>query len=156
MPEKPVYLTVEGKQEIEEELHYLKTVRRPEVAAAIHAAKEEGDISENSAYDEAKNEQAFVEGRIMTLEAMLRDVVLIEHDGKNDVVYMGSKVTLREAGSDELETYFIVGSVEADPADGKISNESPLGKALLGATVGDRVSALAPGGEIEFEVVKIE
>lgn len=155
MADKPIYLTSEGKKKLEEELKHLVTVRRKEVAAAIQSAKEEGDISENSAYDEAKLSQAFLEGRIQTIEAQLREAVIIEQNGKSDRVGVGSKVTVAEEGFDE-ETYHIVGSAEADPLNGKISNESPIGKALLGAKKGDSVKAETPNGEVVFKVVKIQ
>lgn len=155
MADKPIYLTSEGKKKLEEELKYLITVRRKEVAAAIQSAKEEGDISENSAYDEAKLAQAFLEGRIQTIEAQLREAVLIEKNGNGDYVDVGSKVTVTEEGFDP-ETYHIVGSAEADPLNGRISNESPIGKALLGAKVGQTVTAETPNGDITFKVVKIE
>lgn len=155
MAVKPVYLTLEGKKKLEEELDYLINVRRKEVAAAIQSAKEEGDISENSAYDEAKLNQGFVEGRIQTLEAQLRNAVIIEKNGNSDEVHLGSLVTVEEEGFG-TETYKIVGSAEADPLDGKISNESPIGKALLGAKVGDVVKARTPNGEAVFKIIKIE
>ena len=155
MTAKPVYLTLEGKKKLEEELDYLINIRRKEVAAAIQAAKDEGDITENSAYDEAKLIQAFVEGRIQTIEAQLRNAEVIEQNGKSDRVDVGSKVTVVEDGVGE-ETYHIIGSAEADPTNGKISNESPIGKALLGAKVGDVVKAEIPDGEIAFKVIKIE
>jgi len=154
MAEKPIYLTHEGKKKLEEELEYLVNVRRREVAEAIRSAKEEGDLSENSAYDEAKLTQGFVEGRIQTIEAQLRNAVIIEKNGKSDEVHLGSNVTVEEEGFDK-ETYQIVGSAEADPLDGKISNESPIGKALLGAKVGDVVTAETPGGQANFKIVKI-
>ncbi|MFC1975435.1 transcription elongation factor GreA [Chloroflexota bacterium] len=155
MTNKPVYLTAEGKKKLEEELDYLVNVRRMEVAAEIQSAKEEGDISENSAYDEAKLTQGFVEGRIQTIEGQLRNAVLIEKNGKSDLVDVGCIVTVAEDGMGE-ETYHIVGSAEADPLNGRISNESPIGKALLGAKEGQTVTAEAPAGEIAFKVVKIE
>lgn len=156
MADKPVYLTKEGKQKLEEELEYLRTVKRPEVAAAIQSAKEEGDISENSAYDEAKLQQGFLEGKIQTLEAQLRNAVLIESNGSSDTVQVGSSVTVQEEGASNSETYQIVGFAEVDPLNGRISNESPIGKALLGAKVGDQVKAETPGGEIAFKVLAIE
>lgn len=156
MVDKAIYLTLEGKRKLEEELDYLVTVRRKEVAAEIQSAKEEGDISENSAYDEAKLAQGFVEGRIQTIEAQLRYAVIIEQNGNSDVVHVGNTVTVLDEGFGEEETYYIVGSAEADPLDGKISNESPIGKALLGSRVGDKVSAQTPDGTIVFEVLKIE
>jgi transcription elongation factor GreA len=155
MADKPIYLTLEGKKKLEEELDYLVNVRRKEVAAAIQSAKEEGDISENSAYDEAKLVQAFLEGRIQTIEAQLREAVLIEKNGNGDRVDVGSKVTVAEEGFDP-ETYHIVGSAEADPLNGRISNESPIGKALLGSKPGDMVTAETPNGQLVFKVIKIE
>ena len=154
MTDKPIYLTLEGKQKLEEELKYLVNVRRPEVAEAIRSAKEEGDLSENSAYDEAKLNQGFVEGRIQTIEAQLRNAVIIEKNGNSDYVHLGNQVTVEEEGFGQ-ETYQIVGSAEADPMNGKISNESPIGKALLGAKVGQTVTAETPGGQIAFKVIEI-
>ncbi len=154
MADKPVYLTQEGKKKLEEEFEYLTTVRRREVAEAIKSAKEEGDLSENSAYDEAKLAQGFLEGRVQTIEVQLRNAVIIEN-GRSGKVDIGSTVTVAEDGFDE-ETYQIVGSAEADPLDGRISNESPIGRALLGAKKGDTVKAEAPGGEIVFKVLKIK
>jgi transcription elongation factor GreA len=152
---KPVYLTPEGKQKLEEELHYLRTVRRAEVADAIKAAKEEGDLSENSAYEEAKMTQGFVEGRIQTLEAQLKDAVIIEDNNNFEVIGLGSKVTVVEEGETEPETYKIVGSTEADPVAGLISNESPIGNSLLGKKKGDVIVVNTPGGELTLKVVNI-
>jgi len=155
MATKPVYLTPEGKRKLEAELHHLRTVRRPEVAEAIRSAKEEGDLKENSAYDEAKLTQGFVEGRIQTLEAQLRDAILIEPDGNSDLVGLGSEVTVLEDGESEKETYKIVGSTEADPLAGLISNESPIGEALLGKKKGDAVVVTTPDGELRLKIVKV-
>jgi transcription elongation factor GreA len=155
MADKPIYLTTEGKKKLEEELDYLVNVRRREVAAEIQSAKEEGDISENSAYDEAKLAQGFVEGRIQTIEAQLRNAVIIEKNGNSDEVHLGSLVTVEEEEGFGEETYEIVGSTEADPLDGRISNESPIGQALLGAKKGDTVVAETPNGEITFRVIKV-
>lgn len=156
MADKPVYLTLEGKKKLQEELEYLTRVRRKEVADAIKSAKEEGDLSENSAYDEAKLAQGFLEGRIQTIQSQLRNAILIEDtNGAKGVVAIGCTVTVEEEGFGE-ETYQIVGSAEADPLEGKISNESPIGQALLGAKVGDKVTAEAPGGEIVFKILKVE
>ncbi len=155
MADKPVYLTLEGKKKLESELEYLTTVRRHEVAAAIKSAKEEGDLSENSAYDEAKLAQGFLEGRIQTIQSQLRNAVIIEEsNGANGVVSIGSTVTVEEEGFGE-ETYTIVGSAEADPLEGKISNESPIGVALLGAKKGQSVTAKTPGGTAVFKILKI-
>jgi transcription elongation factor GreA len=149
------FLTREGYQKLKEELEYLKTVRRVEVAQAIHDAKIDGDVMENAGYDEAKRQQAFLEGRIMTVEALLKNAVLIEANGGTDTVVLGSRVTVVEPGS-EPETYSIVGSAEANPGLGRISNESPLGKALIGHKPGDKVTFQAPGGSVEIKVVSIE
>lgn len=155
MPDKEVFLTPEGKQKLEEELEYLCSVRRPEVAQRIRAAKEEGDIMENVGYDEAKNEQAFVEGRILTIESLLKNAVLIEEEGPSDRVRLGSRVTVAERG-EEPETFRIVGSAEADPGNGLISNESPLGEALLGHEVGEEVAVNTPGGLLYFTIAEIQ
>jgi len=156
MVAKPVYLTPEGKQKLEEELHYLCTVRREEVAEAIKQAKEEGDLSENSAYDEAKDAQAFLEGRIQTLEAQLREAILIKPAKNNGIVSLGSVVTVLEEGETDEETYKIVGSAEANPVNGNISNESPIGKALLGKKKGDTITAKTPSGPLSFKILKVE
>ncbi|MDX1521448.1 MAG: transcription elongation factor GreA [Anaerolineae bacterium] len=155
MAVKPVYLTKDGKKKLEQELEYLTTVRRQEIAADIKSAKEEGDLSENSAYDEAKLAQGFLEGRVQTIEAQLRDAIIIDENGSSDMVRVGSKVTVDDEEFGE-ETYHIVGSAEADPLEGRISNESPIGEALLGAKVGDVVKAATPGGEVVYKVLKIK
>ena len=155
MTQQETFLTPEGYQKLEEELEYLKSVRRPEVAQAIHEAKMDGDVSENAGYEEAKREQAFLEGRIMTVESMLKNAVLIQTDGTSDRVILGSTVTIAEDGF-EPETYVIVGSAEAAPAEGRISNESPMGKALMGHQVGDQVLFETPGGALEVEILRIE
>jgi len=154
MPGKKVFLTPEGRERLEKELEYLRTVRRREVAERIHIAKEGGDLMENAGYDEAKNEQAFLEGRILTLESILKHAVIIEK-GPTDRVGLGSRVTVVEEGG-EPETYHIVGSAEADPANGRISNESPLGKALIGHRVGEEVEVQTPGGLLHFRILNIE
>ena len=155
MTNQEPFLTPEGYKKLEEELEYLKNVRRPEVAAAIHEAKMDGDVSENAGYEEAKRQQGFLEGRIITIETMLKNAVLIETDGSSDTVILGSRVTVVEDGFDP-ETYAIVGSAEANPGDGRISNESPLGNALIGSRVGDLVSFEAPGGTVEMKLISIE
>jgi transcription elongation factor GreA len=156
MVDKPVFLTQEGLKKLEEELQYLETEKRSQVAARIQSAKEEGDISENAEYDDAKHEQAFVEGRIMTLHAMIRNAVVIADNGPSDEVRLGSRVTVREDGLDEDEVYHMVGSAEADPLNGRISNESPIGRALMGQRAGAVVSYQAPAGEIRLTILKIE
>lgn len=156
MSEKEVILTQEGLDRLEEELVHLKSVRRREVAERIKQAIEFGDISENSEYEDAKNEQAFIEGRILTLEKKLRNArVLDESEVALDTVSLGSRVVLKDIEfEDELE-YFIVGSMEADPGAFKISNESPVGKAILGSKTGDIVDVIVPAGNLKYQVVKI-
>ena len=155
MTQQETFLTPEGYQKLEEELEYLKSVRRPEVAQAIHDAKMDGDVTENAGYEEAKRQQAFLEGRIMTIDAMLKNAVLIKPEGTSDRVVLGSRVTVAEDGL-EPETYVIVGSAEAAPAEGRISNESPLGKALMGHQLHDQVVFKTPGGSVEVEILRIE
>jgi transcription elongation factor GreA len=155
MANQGTFLTPEGYQKLEEELQFLTTVRRAEVAKAIHDAKMDGDVMENAGYEEAKRQQAFVEGRIMTLQALLENAVLIQSNGSSDTVRLGSSVTFVEAGW-EPETYAIVGSAEADPGAGRISNESPLGKALMGHRVGDEIAFNAPNGVTQVEILAID
>jgi transcription elongation factor GreA len=150
------FLTRDGLKKLEEELNYLRTVRRAQVAERLHNAQEDGELIENAEYEDAKNEQAFLEGKILSLEAMLSNAVIIaENDGSNGVVSLGSKVTIKEAGAGKPESYQLVGAAEANPKDGRISNESPLGRALLGRKVGDDVKVNAPSGTISFRVVAI-
>lgn len=157
MAEKEILLSPEGKKRLEEELNYLKTVRRREVAERIKAAREFGDLSENAEYEEAKNEQAFVEGRILTLEKILRHARTTE-DGQKDtgVVEIGSTVTVKDLAHDKILQYTIVGSQEADPVKKKISNESPVGRALLGHKPGARVLVSVPKGKVEYEILSIQ
>ncbi len=155
MTEQTTFLTPEGLKKLEEELEYLRTVRRQEVAQRLRAVLEEQDILENAEYEDAKNEQAFVEGRILTLETILKSVVIIEEGGPADRVGIGSRVTVVEEEG-EPETYHIVGYAEADPKSGRISNQSPLGKALLGYRVGDEVIVNAPDGILCFRIIAIE
>jgi transcription elongation factor GreA len=156
MTEQTTFLTADGLKKIEEELEYLRTVRRQEVAQRLRAAlEEEQDVLENAEYEDAKNEQAFVEGRILTLEMILKSAVIIEGRGPADRVGIGSRVTVVEEDG-EPETYHIVGSTEADPRSGRISNESPLGKSLLGYRVGDEVIVNAPDGVLSFRIIAIE
>jgi transcription elongation factor GreA len=149
------YLTAEGIKKLQEELDYLVDIRRPEVARQIGEAKADGDISENAGYDEAKNTQAFVEGRILTLKNILANAVVISENGAKDRVDIGCKVTIRDEQYGDEETYTIVGSTEVDPGNGRISFKSPIGRALMGHRVGDVVGVETPGGTSEFEVVKI-
>ena len=148
------FLTQEGFEKLQQELEYLRTVRRPEVAQHIRIAKEDGDLTENAGYDAAKEEQAHVEGRIMTLEAILKNARIIKNDGRSSTVSLGSTVTVQEDGY-EPETFQIVGSTEADPGKGRISNKSPLGQALLGRRVDDSVEINTPGGISTFIILEI-
>ncbi len=156
MTEKEVILTPDGLKKLEEELEQLKSVKRREVAERIKIAISYGDISENSEYEDAKNEQAFIEGRIITLEKMLRNAKIINNDEVDvNTVSVGSTVNVRDLEfRDEME-YKIVGSAESDPLQHKISNESPLGKALLGKKKGDMVEVTAPAGIIKYEILDI-
>ena len=156
MADKKVMLTEDGYNKLVEKLNYLKSVRRIEVAERLKAAIALGDLSENSEYDDAKNEQAFLEGEIQDLEAKIRNSDIIKA-GSSDVVQMGSKVSVvdLEFAEDGPETFMIVGSTEADPDEGKISNESPLGQALLGQKVGAVVDVHAPAGIIKYEIKEI-
>ena len=157
MSEQQTFLTREGLKKLEEELEFLRTVRRAQVAERLHDAQEDGELIENAEYEDAKNEQAFVEGRILTLESMLSNAVIIQDSGPEGVVSLGSTVTIKESGSGgKPEAYQLVGAAEANPKHGRISNESPLGKALLGRRVGDEVKVNAPAGAISFRVVAIE
>jgi transcription elongation factor GreA len=153
---QPIYLTADGLQKVKDELHYLVTVRRREIAQMIAEAKAEGDISENAGYDEAKTAQGFLEGRISELEYVINHAQIITESASAHAVALGRTVMIREVGVDLVETYTIVGSREADPSNGRISNESPMGKALLGKTKGQKVNVNTPGGEIRFEILKIE
>jgi transcription elongation factor GreA len=155
MPDKPIFLTPEGRTKLEQELEYLRNVKRHEVAEEIHSAKEEGDIMENSAYDAAKEQQAFVEGRILSLEAMLKNAVMIESNHVSDKVGMGCTVKVVERGSSGEELYQIVGSAEADPTRGRISNESPVGRALMGKQKGDEIAVKTPAGDRHLKIVDI-
>lgn len=156
MVNKEVVLTYEGLQKLEQELEHLKTVKRREVAERIKQALSFGDISENSEYDDAKNEQAHVEQRIAQLETMLKHAKVIDEDEvKTDVVSVGSKVKVLDMEFDEEVEYFIVGSAEADPSKYKISNESPVGMALLGKKKGTVVEVAVPDGVIKFKVLGI-
>lgn len=155
MAEKRVMLTEEGLKKLEEKLDYLKSVRRIEVSERLKAAIALGDLSENSEYDDAKNEQAFLEGEILDLEAKIRNSEIIQ-GGSTDAVQMGSTVVIKDVELNETETYTIVGSTEADPTENKISNESPVGAAVLGRVVGDVIEVHAPVGVIRYEVIEIK
>jgi transcription elongation factor GreA len=156
--DKPVYLTESGMKELQEELKHLREVRRPEVASRIGQAKEYGDISENAEYEDAKNEQAFIEGRIRTIEDLLNRARLIKEDrsaSNGGIVRLGSRVTTVD-DTDEKETWQLVSSAEANPVQGKISDESPVGRALLGRRVGDQVSVRALAGMLNFKIVAVD
>ncbi|MBC8528476.1 transcription elongation factor GreA [Christensenellaceae bacterium NSJ-44] len=153
---KEVMLTPEGVAKLEEKLDYLKTVKRPEVTERIKQALAFGDLSENAEYDEAKNEQAFVEGEIISIENMLRSAKLIDEDDLNtDVVNVGNTVRVLDKEFDEEIDYVLCGSTESDPNENRISNESPIGAALMGSHVGDTVQVETPGGIVELEVLSI-
>jgi transcription elongation factor GreA len=156
MAENVHFLTPEGKAKLEKELERLKKEKRPQVAANLKAAIQEGDISENAGYEESKREQAFVEGRIREIENILANVEIVEESEPHGAVDVGSRVTITEQGVSERETYQIVGSAEADPSEGRISNVSPLGKALMGNHVGDEIQVETPAGTLSFEIISIE
>lgn len=151
-----VYITKEGLKKIHEELEYLKTTKREELSVKLQVAIAQGDLSENADYHTAKEEQGFVEGRIRDLEDSLRRAQVIEDRVPADRVSVGNKVTVVEEGYDDPETYHIVGPHEANPGNGRISNESPYGRALLGAKKGQTVSVETPGGQIRLTVKAIE
>lgn len=157
-----VLITKEGLKKLKDELEYLKTTKRVEIAARLKEAISYGDLSENAEYEEAKNEQAFIEGRILELEKQIKNArIITEHDAsakasKGKTIEIGSIVTVRnKTDGDDPETYTIVGSMEADPVEHKISNESPIGKALLGREKGDVIDVIAPAGKFKYEVVKV-
>lgn len=155
MAEENIILTREGYNKLEKELDFLKNEKRREVAKRIKHAREFGDISENAEYDEAKNEQAFVEGRIQEIEHLLRNAEIAE-ESEDDVVAVGKTVTLFDKENEEEITYHIVGSAESDPLDFKISNQSPLGKAIIGKRVGDDIEFEAPIGKVEYKIVSMK
>ncbi|RDU35109.1 transcription elongation factor GreA [Neobacillus piezotolerans] len=155
--EKVFPMTQAGKDKLVQELEQLKTVKRKEVVERIKIARSFGDLSENSEYDSAKEEQAFVEGRITTLENMIRNAKIIEESEiAGDSVTLGRNVTFMELPDGDEETYTIVGSAEADPFEGKISNDSPIAKSLMGKKVGDTVSVQTPGGEMTVKITSIK
>jgi len=156
MHDKVVYLTPEGKQRFTEELHELLTVRRREVEDQIRRAKEFSDTVDNAEYDEAKTEQSFVEGRILELERLLASAKLIEQPTtKADFVRMGVHIKVVDPAEGDEETYHLVGSSEADPRRGQISNESPIGRALIGKRIGDEVTVVAPAGAFNLKIIDI-
>ena len=156
MEEKKNILTYEGLRQYEEELHDLKVNRRVEVAQKIKEAREQGDLSENAEYDAAKDEQRDIEARIEELEKILKNVeVVAEEDVTSDAINIGCTVVIKDVEDGEVEEYRIVGSTDANSLKGKISNESPVGKALIGAVVGDVVTVSTPAGEFQYEVMEI-
>lgn len=157
MSEKEVILTQDGLKKLEEELEHLKSVKRREVAERIKIAIGYGDISENSEYEDAKNEQAFIEGRVITLEKMLRNARIINDDDiDTDSVSIGAKVTLEDVEFGDAVEYTIVGTAESDPSENKISNESPVGKAILGKKKGAIVDVNVPAGIIQYKIIDIK
>lgn len=153
---EPTYLTPEGKSDLEKELDQLVNIRRPELAQKLKEAVAQGDLKENADYHDAKEQQAFIEGRIQYLENILRSAQIITSEGDTSEVRIGSKVTIREEGTDEDETYSIVGAAEANPREGKISHESPIGAALIGRKKGDSVNVQTPSGKVTFKIRKIK
>jgi transcription elongation factor GreA len=154
MPE-PTYLTREGAAKLEAEVRELKGSRREELSKRLRAAIQMGDLSENADYHKAKEDQGFLEGRIQEIEHVLRSAVIIEKTASKDIITVGSHVTIQEEGS-QPETYHVVGAKEADPRHGKISNESPIGRASMDHRVGDVIEAETPGGKIRFRILKID
>jgi transcription elongation factor GreA len=153
MNNKPAYLSKDGLEQIRQELDELVNVRRAEIAARIHEAKEHGDITENAEYEDAKNEQAFVEGRIQALSALVKNAVVIEENHNSTHVQIGSTVTIQS--KDGKESFMIVGSAEASPGEGRISNESPVGRALLGHKKGEEVTVSVPAGDSKYKILSI-
>ena len=155
--EKKFPMTASGKQKLEEELDYLKSVKRKEVVERIKIARSHGDLSENSEYDSAKEDQGFLEGKIASMESMIRNAVIITADELNtDEVRLGSTVTFKELPDGDEESYTIVGSAEANPIEGLISNDSPIAKGLIGRSKGDQVKIITPGGEISVTILEIK
>lgn len=152
--DKEIYLTEEGLEEIKKELDYLKLEKRPEIITALKEARAQGDLSENAEYDAARNDQAQVEARIRELEAMVEKAIIIKEINR-DVVSLGTKVTIEYVEDSEQEEYSIVGSKEADPFANKISNESPIAKAIMGAKVGTVVSVDSPNGKYDVKIIAI-
>jgi len=153
---EPVYLTADGRDELAKELQFLISVRRPELAAKLKEAVSQGDLKENADYHDAKEQLGFVEGRIQYLENLLHSAEIINGSPKDGRVGIGSTVTFVEVGEDEDETYTIVGAAEANPGVGKISNESPIGAALLGHKAGDKFEVETPAGTTRFKVKKVQ
>ena len=156
MADKSVMLTADGLKKLQEKLDYLKGERRKEVAERLKAAIALGDLSENSEYDDAKNEQAFLEGEILELEESIRNARIIEASSDSNAVSLGCQVVLKDIEFDEIDTYMIVGSTEADPDNGKISNESPVGLAIMGQSVGSVVDVVVGDNIIQYQIMEIK
>jgi transcription elongation factor GreA len=156
MNHRPVYITKEGYKELEKELDHLINVRRKQIAKRLHDALAEGELIENAELEDARREQSFVEGRIQTIQRQLAQATIIEGGSKEGIVTVGSRVTVTEEGTTFPEVYQVVGSAEASPKKGRISNESPLGQALLGKQIGDKAIVKAPDGNIVFEIIAVE
>ncbi|PYZ94176.1 transcription elongation factor GreA [Salipaludibacillus keqinensis] len=156
MTEEKHYMTLEGKEKLTKELEYLKTEKRKEVVERIKVARSFGDLSENSEYDSAKEEQAFVEGRIQQIEGMIRNSEIIEEDSDSSVVSLGKTVTFKELPDGDEEVYTIVGRAEADPIEGKISNDSPMAQSLFGKGIGEQVVVSTPGGDMKVEITQVQ
>ena len=156
MADKRVLLTADGLKKLQEKLDFLKGERRQEVAARLKAAIALGDLSENSEYDDAKNEQAFLEGEILELEESIRNSKIIEASADSNTVSLGAQVVLKDIEFDEVDTYMLVGATEADPDNGKISNESPVGLAIMGQPVGSVVDVVVGGNVIQYQIMEIK
>ena len=156
MADKSVMLTADGLKKLQEKLNYLKGERRKEVAERLKAAIALGDLSENSEYDDSKNEQAFLEGEILELEESIRNARIIEASSDSNTVSLGCQVVLKDIEFDEIDTYMIVGSTEADPDNGKISNESPVGLAIMGQAVGSVVDVVVGDNIIQYQIMEIK
>ena len=150
---KPTYISKDGLEKLRHELEEMLSVRRPEIAQRIHDAKEHGDLTENAEYEDAKNEQAFVEGRIQMVESLIKNATLIDEHTSKDHVQIGS--TVKVDGPDGSQSFMIVGSTEAKPTEGRISNESPVGRALLGKKKGENVTVSVPAGDIAYKILAI-
>ena len=153
MNNKPTYISKDGLEKLRHELEELVSARRPEIAQRIHDAKEHGDLTENAEYEDAKNEQAFVEGRIQLVEALIKNATIIDEHHSTEHVQIGS--TVKVSSDDGEESFTIVGSTEARPTEGRISNESPVGRALLGKKKGEKVLVKVPAGDFTYKVVSI-
>ena len=156
MADKRVLLTADGLKKLQEKLDFLKGERRQEVAARLKAAIALGDLSENSEYDDAKNEQAFLEGDILELEESIRNSKIIEASADSNTVSLGAQVVLKDIEFDEVDTYMLVGATEADPDNGKISNESPVGLAIMGQPVGSVVDVVVGENVIQYQIMEIK